>query len=89
MKWPSGVNLVFMFGYRSRSHEAPRHEPLDGFAGAAGEAPLVPCTNLRGRWIIGENGKLEMRWELDEPTPVTDLRDRRTLLRPGSSRRSA
>jgi hypothetical protein len=89
MKWPSGVNLVFMFGSRSRSHEAPRQESLDGFVDAAVEAPLVPCTSLRGRWIVGEDGKLEMRWELDEPTPVTDLRHRRSLPSHGSTRRSA
>lgn len=28
--------------------------------------PLVPCNNLRARWVVAENGKLELRWELPQ-----------------------
>jgi hypothetical protein len=27
---------------------------------------LVPCNNLRARWVVAENGKLELRWELPQ-----------------------
>jgi hypothetical protein len=54
-------------------------------------SPLVPCNNLRGRWITAEDGKLELRWDLPEPSldAVTRLTPR-TLIAPAHrTRRSA
>lgn len=31
------------------------------------ETPLVPCNNLRARWITTEDGSLELRWDLVQP----------------------
>ena len=30
------------------------------------DSPLVPCNNLRARWVMTESGKLELRWELPQ-----------------------
>jgi hypothetical protein len=33
---------------------------------AVHESPLVPANNLRAHWVVAENGKLELRWELPQ-----------------------
>lgn len=69
MKRLSWVNLVFMLSFRSVLRRGPVESVAPSVAmpglDGRGEA-LVPCNALRARWVVAENGKLELRWELPQ-----------------------
>ena len=58
-----------MWGFRSvrRLRESQRAEAAAVMPSVdeVVETPLVPCNNLRAHWVTGQDGKLELRWELD------------------------
>ncbi len=58
-----------MLGFRSvrrlRASQRAEAAALTPQADEVVETPLVPCNKLRAHWVKGQDGKLELRWELD------------------------